>query len=89
MIILGDALMKNIIVKDKIINITGITDDDFVSLTDIARFINNDDPRYPIQNWMRLKDTIDFLGLWEILNNENLTASNSTPLKQNMEEIRL
>lgn len=71
MIILGDALMKNIIVKDKIINITGITDDDFVSLTDIARFINNDDPRYPIQNWMRLKDTIDFLGLWEILNNEN------------------
>ena len=26
---------------------------------------------YPIQNWMRLKDTIDFIGLWEILNNEN------------------
>ena len=63
--------MKNIIVKDKIINITGISDDDFVSLTDIAKFLNNDDPRYPIQNWMRLKDTIDFLGLWEILNNEN------------------
>ena len=56
--------MKNIIVKDKtnkIINITGINDHDFVSLTDIAKFINNDDPRYPIQNWMRLKDTIDFL----------------------------
>lgn len=63
--------MKNIIVKDKIINITGINDDDYVSLTDIARFLNNDDPRYPIQNWMRLKDTIDFLGLWEMLNNEN------------------
>ena len=27
--------------------------------------------RYPIQKWMRLKDTIDFIGLWEILNNEN------------------
>ena len=63
--------MKNIIVKDKIINITGINDDDFVCLTDIAKFINNDDPRYPIQNWMRLKDTIDFLGFWETLNNEN------------------
>lgn len=63
--------MKNIIVKDNVINITGINDDDFVSLTDIAKFINNDDPRYPIQNWMRLKDTIDFLGLWETLNNEN------------------
>ena len=61
--------MKNIAVKDKIINITGVNDDDYVSLTDIARFLNDDDPRYLIQNWMRLKDTIDFLGLWEMLNN--------------------
>ena len=42
--------MKNIIVKDKIINVTGVNDDDYVSLTDIARFLNEDDPRYPIQN---------------------------------------
>jgi hypothetical protein len=33
----GDMNMKNIIVKEKVINITGINDDDFVSLTDIAR----------------------------------------------------
>ena len=32
--------MKNIIVKDNVINITGINDDDFVSLTDIARIKN-------------------------------------------------
>ena len=51
--------MKNIIVKEKVINITGSGDDDYVSLTDIAKFLNEDDPRYPIQNWMRLKDTID------------------------------
>ena len=63
--------MKSIIVKEKVINITGSSDDDYVSLTDLARFLNEDDPRYPIQNWMRLKDTIDFIGLWEILNNEN------------------
>lgn len=30
--------MKNIVVKDKIINVTGVKDDDYVSLTDIARF---------------------------------------------------
>ncbi len=63
--------MKNIVVKDKIINITGINDDDYVSLTDIARIKNNDDPRFVIQNWMRLKDSIDYLGLWETLNNNN------------------
>ena len=42
--------MSKIIVKDKEITITGFSDDDYVSLTDIAKFINNDDPRYPIQN---------------------------------------
>jgi hypothetical protein len=63
--------VKNIVVKDKIINVTGVNDEDYISLTDLARFLNEDDPRYPIQNWMRLKDTIDFIGLWEILNNEN------------------
>ena len=41
--------MSKIIVKDKEITITGFSDD----------------PRYPIQNWMRLKDTIDYIGLWE------------------------
>lgn len=41
--------MKNIIVKDKIIYVTGVNDDDYVSLTDIARFLNEDDPRYPIK----------------------------------------
>jgi hypothetical protein len=63
--------MKEIKVKNKTINITGITDNDYISLTDMAKFLNKDDPRYPIQNWMMLKDTIDFLGLWEIFNNDN------------------
>ena len=63
--------MNRITVKNIEIGITGIGDDDYISLTDIARIINKDDPRYPIQNWMRLKDTIEFIGLWEILNNEN------------------
>ena len=43
---------KNIVVKDKIINITGVNDDNYVSLTDLARFLNEDDPRYPIQKWV-------------------------------------
>ena len=53
------------------INVTVIGDDDYICLTDLARLLNKDDPRYPIQNWMRLKDAIEFIGLWEILNNDN------------------
>jgi len=42
---------------------------EYISLTDIARYRNNDDPRFAIQNWMRNRNTIEFLGLWESLHN--------------------
>lgn len=42
---------------------------EYISLTDIARYRNSDDPRFAIQNWMRNRNTIEFLGLWESLHN--------------------
>lgn len=45
--------------------------DDYISLTDIAKYKNTDDPRYVIQNWMRNRNTIEYLGLWEKLNNSS------------------
>lgn len=44
---------------------------EYISLTDIARYRNSDDPRFAIQNWMRNRNTIEFLGLWESLHNPN------------------
>jgi hypothetical protein len=43
--------------------------DDFLSLTDIAKIKDNDNPRYIIQNWLRNRNTIEFLGVWETLYN--------------------
>ena len=59
------------VVKDQIINVIRIDDKEFISLTDLARYADEDDPRYPIQNWMRNKDVISYLGLWESIHNEN------------------
>lgn len=42
---------------------------DYISLTDIAKYKNTDDPRFVIQNWMRNRNTLEFIGLWEVLNN--------------------
>ncbi len=42
---------------------------EFISLTDIAKYRNDDDPRFVIQNWMRNRNTIEFLGVWEQLHN--------------------
>lgn len=44
---------------------------DYISLTDIARYKNTDDPRFVIQNWMRNRNTLEFIGLWEVLNNSD------------------
>lgn len=45
-------------------------ENDFISLTDIARF-KSTDPNDVIKNWLRAKDTLEFLGLWEMMHNPN------------------
>ena len=42
---------------------------DFISLTDIARYRDAERSDYILQNWMRNRSTIDFIGLWEKFNN--------------------
>jgi len=44
---------------------------DYLSLTDIARYKNPHEPKDVVKNWLRSKNTIEFIGLWEILNNPN------------------
>ena len=68
--------MKNLIreeinVKENKIGIIKFGNSEYISLTDLARYADNAEPRYPIQNWMRNKDVILYLGLWESINNEN------------------
>lgn len=45
--------------------------DDYISLTDIAKYEDEDNPRYIIQNWMRNRSTVDYLAIWEELHNPN------------------
>ena len=52
-----------------------INDEDYVSLTDIAKKVDPEEPRFVIRNWMRNKDTIDYLGLWEKLHNEDFNRA--------------
>lgn len=42
---------------------------DFISLTDIAKYRTAENPGYVIQNWMRTRNTVRFLGLWEHFHN--------------------
>ena len=53
------------------IGVTTINDNDYISLTDIVRTEESNDH---IRNWMRNKNTVEFLGLWETLNNPHFKA---------------
>ena len=44
---------------------------DYISLTDIARYKNINEPKDVVKNWLRVRDTIEFLGLWETIHNPN------------------
>jgi len=68
-------------VKDKMyadgIEIGIYTEDyenEYISLTDIAKRREDEYPGYVIQNWMRAKNTVAFLGLWEMLHNSKFNC---------------
>lgn len=60
---------SQIVVLTETVRIQRMDQDDYISLTDIAKFKNADDPRFVIQNWMRTRSSVEFLGIWELLNN--------------------
>jgi len=58
-----------LLVQNTIVSFTRIAQGDFISLTDIAKVKNPDEPKDVVKNWLRSRSTIDFLGLWEQINN--------------------
>ena len=44
--------------------------DDYTSLTDLAKFKNKESPADIIKNWMRVRNTVEYLGLWEQIHNQ-------------------
>lgn len=61
--------MSKIEVKGNDVSLFLVNKIDYISLTDIARYKNSEEPKDIVKNWMRNKNTIEFLGLWEKLNN--------------------
>jgi len=62
--------MAKINVQQTDVTILKINEDDYISLTDIAKF-KSDDPTAVIANWMRNRNTIEYLGIWETLYTPN------------------
>ena len=62
-------------VNDSDIRVMHIGDEDYISLTDLARYKNPNDPSDVIKKWLSNYDTMEFLGLWEKLNNTDFNSA--------------
>ena len=67
----NNIIQSEMDVKGSKINVVRVDGYEYISLTDLARTQNDEAPADVVKNWLRNKETISFLGVWEELNNEN------------------
>ncbi len=68
-------------VKNNDIRVMRIENEDYISLTDLAKYKNPKEPSDVIKKWLSNYDTIEFLGLWELLNNDNFNSAEFRRIK--------
>lgn len=74
--------MAKITVQDTSVSIISSNEKDYISLTDIAKY-KSDEPNTVIGNWMRNRNTIEYLGVWESLYNPNFNPTEFEGFKKN------
>ncbi len=71
---------SNLTVKEVSIRTLNVNGADYISITDIAKQKNAIEPKDVVKNWMRLKNTLEYLGIWEQLNNPSFKGVDFDPL---------
>ena len=72
-----DNVKTQMVVKEQKIGVLVIDGEEYISLTDLARYANPDDPSGVIRNWMSNKNSYAFYSLWEEINNPNFNSVES------------
>lgn len=72
--------INNLTVKEVSIRTLKVNNTDYICITDIAKQKNSIEPKDVVKNWMRLKNTLEYLGLWEQLNNTEFKGVEFDPL---------
>ena len=74
-------MQKEVLVKGVTVSTFSNSQDDFISLTDIARFKNPDATGLVISHWLSTKYTIEFMGIWEQIHNPNFNVTEFSNIK--------
>ena len=78
-----DIIKTDMIVKENKVGVMLVGDANYISLTDLAKYSNPENPANVIIHWMSNKTTFDYIGLWEQLNNENFNFTEFREIKIN------
>ncbi len=74
-------MKKGLIVKNVNINFFSQEEEDFISLTDIAKYKNKEATGLVISHWMSTKYTIEFMGIWEQIHNPDFNVTEFRNIK--------
>ena len=66
-----DIVTAEIVVKENKVGILRVGNVNYISLTDLAKYQNSSDPSFTVKNWLRRINTIDYIGLWEEIHNQD------------------
>lgn len=77
----NNIVKTEIIVKENKVGILRVGNINYISLTDLAKYSNSNDPSFTIKNWLRRINTIDYIGLWEQLHNQNFNLVECDQIK--------
>ncbi len=78
---MNDNIITKMHVKDNLVKVMRVNGVDYISLTDLASYINPNDPSGVIRNWMSTRNSFSFYSLWEELNNPDFNSVKSHGIK--------
>lgn len=78
---MNDKIITKMHVKDNLVKVMLVNGVDYISLTDLASYINPNDPSGVIRNWMSTRNSFSFYSLWEELNNPDFNSVKSHGIK--------
>ena len=67
----NNIVTTEMIVKETKVGVMRVGDVNYISITDLAKYQNSSDPSFTVKNWLRRITTIDYIGLWEKIHNDN------------------
>lgn len=77
-----ENIKSQMVVKDQKVNVMIINNTEYISLTDLAKYANKEDPSGVIRNWMSNKNSFEFYSLWEEMYNPNFNYVESHVIKK-------